>query len=102
MTEIDVLALRRLARELSLPLEALDVAIECDLFLPEEPLIVHRRTLRQVGRIIRDLGVNPEGAVLIVRLHRQVEVLQAETRRLQRRARRFDDWLDGFWRDLDA
>jgi hypothetical protein len=102
MTNLDLQALRRLALELSLPLEALEVAIECDLFQPDEPMVVHQRSLRQMGRIIRDLDVNPAGAVLIVRLRREVEVLQAETRRLRRRRRSLDDWLDGFWRDLEA
>jgi predicted NAD/FAD-binding protein len=102
MTSEGLRELRRIARQLGLPASALDAALECGLFLDEEPVVYHQRSLRQVRRLMRDLGVNSTGAVLIVRLRREVESLQIETRRLRRRTSAGpQDWLDAVWRELD-
>ncbi len=52
---------------------------------------------------MRDLGVNPVGAALILRMKRDMEMLQAEMARLRRRraAFSFDEWLEGVWRELE-
>jgi hypothetical protein len=91
-----------------LPAELIDTAVECGLFSTEPrgsadgALAAHWRTLRQLRRLIDDLGVNEPGAALLVRLRRDVETLQHEVARLRRlEAQYFDGWREARWYDLE-
>src|SRR5690554_5422225 len=95
--------LRRLARELLLSPAALEVAIECGLFAEHESRVEMLRRLRQMRRLMDDLGVNAPGAALLVRLRRDLELMQAELARLRRlEARLYGAWHEGIWREMDS
>ena len=92
--------MRELARELRLPVSAIETAVECGLFSPDEPMDAQRRALRRMRRLMRDLGVNAPGAALLVRLSRDLEGLRIEVTRLRRfHARRYENWQDGQWHE---
>jgi hypothetical protein len=95
-------ALRQLARELGVTATALDAALDCDLFIPDASSGDWRRVLRQMRRMMDDLGVNGPAAALLVRMSRDLQLVEAEMDRLRRlEAHWFDGWHEGFWRDLD-
>ncbi len=93
--------LRRLARELELPASAVEAAIDCGVFDSDVTAGEARRTLRQMRRIMDDLGVNGPGAALLVRLRRQVLLMNYELNQMRRQQ---DAWLeelqDGLWYEL--
>ena len=98
----EIRLLRQVARELALPVSAVDFGLECGLFSPEEALESHRGILRCMRRLMRDLEVNAAGAALIVRMRHEIETLQNELDRLRvgemnRRA----TWLEGVWREME-
>lgn len=102
MQPSDVRRLRQLARELLLPPAALETALECGVLSAEQPLVEQARLLRQMRRLIADLGVNASAAALLVRMRREMEAMQAELARLRRlEARYFYAWHDALWRELD-
>jgi hypothetical protein len=93
--------LRQLAREHGISPAALEAAVDCDLFVPQAPSGEWRRVLRQMRRLMDDLGVNGPGAALLVRMARDLELVEAEMARLRQwQARRFETWHEGYWRDL--
>src|SRR5713226_9314207 len=101
MKPSELRALRQLAREHGITSTALDAAVDCDLFAPEAPSGEWRRVLRQMRRLMDDLGVNGPGAALLARMSRDLELVESEMDRLRRwQARRFEGWHEGFWRDL--
>ncbi len=97
--------LRTLAREVRLPAAAVDAALECGVLSPAAAAGEHRYVLRQMRRIMLDLGVNAPGAALLVRLRRDVVALQAEVERLRRIEAivfaAWDDWETVDWRELE-
>jgi hypothetical protein len=101
MNHADRRALRQLARELMLPPSAVDVALECGLFDGNDSFESHRRALRRMRRLMRDLGVNAPGAALLARMRRDLETLQGEVDHLRRmHARRYANWREAQWREL--
>lgn len=95
-------ALRELARDLRLPPAVIDTALECGALAASDPFECHWQALRQMRRLMTDLGVNAPGAALLVRMRRDLERLQAEVARLQRMEDAlFGDWRDAAWRDLE-
>ena len=101
MKPSDLRTLRQLAREHGLTATAVGAALDCDLFMPESPTGEWRRVLRQMRRLMDDLGVNGTGAALLVRMSRDLEQVEAEMDRLRRwHASRFETWHEGNWRDL--
>ena len=101
MNESDLPRLRRLARELGLPPAALRDAVECGLFGDDEAPAAWAADLRQMRRMMDHLGVNAPGAALLVRMHRDLSVMQRQVQRLhQKEAREFEMWDEGLWRDL--
>jgi hypothetical protein len=96
-------SLRALAREMHVPLSLVEAGLECGLFPPEASLEADRRLLLRAHRLMRDLGVNPAGAALLLRMKRDMEMMEAEMARLRRRqvAFNFDEWFEGVWRELD-
>ncbi len=98
----EIRLLRQMARELALPVSAISYGLECGLFPAEEPLERHRRVLRCMRRLMRDLEVNAAGAALIMRLRHEIETLQGEVERPQIGELRYlDTWLEGVWRELE-
>lgn len=101
MNPSDLPNLRRLARVAGLSSSALNAALECGLFADDDSPAAWAGELRQMRRIIDYLGVNAPGAALLVRMHRELEVMQLQVQRLHRlEASWFDDWDEGLWRDL--
>lgn len=97
----DLSDLRRLARAAGLSSAALNAALECGLFLDDDPPAVWARELRRMRRVMNDLGVNAPGAALLTRMHRDLADLQRQVRQLQEmEARELEAWDEGLWRDL--
>jgi hypothetical protein len=93
--------LRQLARAAGLSPAALNAAVECGLFLEDDPPTAWARELRRMRRLMDDLGVNAPGAALLVRMHRDLAVMQRQMQRLrQLEVRGFEEWDEGLWRDL--
>lgn len=101
MTLLSLRELLRLGRELEVPDSAIEIALECGLLAAADALESQRTVLRCVRRLMHDLDVNAPGAILILKMRREVEALQAENRRL-RQPERFivESWLEGAWREL--
>ena len=101
MNPSDLRELRRLARELELPASAIEAALDCGIFDTAETADECRLTLRQIRRLMDDLGVNGPGAALLIRLRRQVLMMNYELNHLRRQQ---DAWLvecqEGLWYDL--
>ena len=52
-------------------------------------------------RMMDALGVNAPGAALLVRMRREMDLMQEHLKRLDRlEASWFEDWDEGFWQDL--
>jgi hypothetical protein len=101
MNPSDLRELRRLARELHLPPSAVEAALDCGVFDTEATADECRRTLRQMRRMMDDLGVNGPGAALLVRLRRQVMLMHLELNRLGRQHDAWmQEWQEGLWYDL--
>ena len=93
--------LRRLAREAGVSPASLAAALECGLFVPEASPTEWAGELRKMRGLMVALGVNAPGAALLVRMQREMQTMQLQLERLDRlEARWFDDWDEGFWRDL--
>jgi len=102
MQPSDVRRLRQWARELTLPPGAVQTALECGVLSEEQAPPEQARLLRQMRRMMADLGVSAPAAALLVRLRREVETMQAELERLRRlEAAFFYEWDEGWWRELD-
>jgi len=101
MNPSELRELRRLARELELPPSAIEAALDCGVFDTDVSADEARRTLRQMRRIMDDLGVNGPGAALLVRMRRQVLLMNYE---LNHRRRQQEAWLaelqEGLWYEL--
>ena len=98
MNTPDVPTLRRLARQAGLSPASLNAALECGLFVDDDSPAAWAADLRQMRRLMDDLGVNAPGAALLVRMHREMELMQVQLNRLHRlEARWFDEWDEGFW-----
>jgi len=92
--------LRRLARALRLPAGALETASDCGLLAADQTPLDHGRVLRQMRRLMDDLGVNAPAAALLVRLARDVHALQGEVARLRYVETQYVAvWEEGDWRD---
>lgn len=92
--------LRRLARALRLPADALETAGDCGLFTAGQTQLDCGRVLRQMRRLMDDLGVNAPAAALLVRMARDLQALQSEIARLRYvETRYFAVWDEGEWRD---
>jgi hypothetical protein len=101
MNPSDLRELRRLARELELPASAVEAAVDCGVFDTEATVDESRRTLRQMRRIMDDLGVNGPGAALLVRMRRQVLLMHHELTHMRRQQEAWlADWQEGLWYDL--
>ena len=101
MNPSELRELRRLARELELPPSAVEAAMDCGIFDTEATADESRRTLRQMRRMMDDLGVNGPGAALLVRLRRQVLLMHYELNHLRRQQDAWiAEWQDGLWYDL--
>ncbi|MEP7358645.1 MAG: hypothetical protein ABI847_15460 [Anaerolineales bacterium] len=101
MNPPDVRELRRLARELELPASAIEAALDCGIFEAETSADESRRTLRQMRRLMDDLGVNGPGAALLVRLRRQVLEMHHELNHMRRQQEAWlAEWQEGLWYDL--
>lgn len=101
MNQPDTARLRRLAREMGLPPDALETALVCGLFDQSASPPEQQRLLRQMRRLIDDLGVNAPAAALLVRLRRDLEHMQREMSRLRAlEARYFGSWHEARWREL--
>jgi hypothetical protein len=95
-------ALRRLARDLHLPPGALQTAVECGVLTAEQSEHEHTRTLRQLRRLMDDLGVNAPAAALLVRMARDLRQMQAELAQLRHlETRYFAAWEAEGWREID-
>jgi hypothetical protein len=95
-------ALRTLARDLRLPAGALETAVECGVLTAQQSPPEHARTLRQMRRLMDDLGVNAPAAALLVRMARDLSHMQSELAQLRRiETRFFARWEDGEWRDVN-
>jgi hypothetical protein len=93
--------LRRLAREIGIAPAALRDALECGLFADAEAPAAWAGELRQMRRLIDALGVNAPGAALLIRMQRDLDSMERQLQRLRRlEASWFEDFEDGFWRDL--
>jgi hypothetical protein len=102
LNRADLARLRRLAREMLLPPAALETALACGLFDPGQAATEQHHMLRQMRRLIDDLGVNAPAAALLVRMRRDLEILQRELERLRAlEAEFFDNWAEGLWRELE-
>ena len=99
-----VRSLRQLARDMLVPAALVQAGLDCGLFRPGDSLDAGRRALRQARRLMLELGVNPAGAALLLRMRRDMEALHAEMEWLRRRRAVFslDEWLEGVWRELDS
>jgi hypothetical protein len=101
MNPSDLRELRRMARELDLPASAVEAALDCGVFDTEASADECRRTLRQMRRMMDDLGVNGPGAALLVRLRRQVLLMNYELNHLRRQQDAWwAEWQEGLWYDL--
>jgi hypothetical protein len=101
MNPSDLRELRRLARELELPASAVEAALDCGVFDTEASADECRRTLRQMRRLMDDLGVNGPGAALLIRLRRQVLLMNYELNHLRRQQDAWlAEWQEGLWYDL--
>jgi hypothetical protein len=101
MNPSDLRELRRLARELELPPSAVETALDCGIFDSEATAGEARRTLRQMRRMMDDLGVNGPGAALLVRMRRQVLMMNYELNTLRRQQDAWlAEWQEGLWYDL--
>ena len=101
MNPSELRTLRRLARELGLSLVAVDAALDIGLFDEAATVDECRGTLRQMRRMMLDLGVNAPGSALLVRLRRELALMHFELNRLQSgRDRWLENWHEGLWRDL--
>ena len=101
MNQSDLRELRRLARELELPASALEAALDCGIFDTAETADECRLTLRQMRRLMDDLGVNGPGAALLVRLRQQVLLMHHELNQMRRQqAAWIAEWQEGLWYDL--
>ena len=101
MNPSDLRELRRLARELELPASAVEAAVDCGVFDTEASADEARRTLRQMRRMMDDLGVNGPGAALLVRMRRQVLLMHHELTHMRRQQEAWlAEWQEGLWYDL--
>ena len=101
MNPADLRDLRRMAREMELPPSALEAALDCGIFDTEATADECRRTLRQMRRLMDDLGVNGPGAALLVRLRQQLVMMDYEMKRLRRQHEAWmQEWQEGFWYEL--
>jgi hypothetical protein len=101
MNPSDLRDLRRMARELNLPASAVEAALDCGVFDTEASADECRRTLRQMRRLMDDLGVNGPGAALLVQLRQRLVLMNVELRRLRRQQDAWmQEWQEGLWYDL--
>jgi hypothetical protein len=104
MQPSDLRRLRQLARELTLPPGAVQTALECGVFGAEQAPPEQARMLRQMRRMMADLGVSVPAAALLVRMRRELEAMQAELERLRRLEAEFyyaQGWHEGWWVELE-
>ena len=102
MQPTELRVLRQLAREMLLPAAVLQSALECGVLDDGQSLAEQARLLRQMRRLMGDLGVSAPAAALLVRMRRDLDRLQRELDRLRRlEDEYFNDWRDGWWRDLE-
>ena len=103
MNPPDLRALRRAARDLRLPPEAVETALDCGLLGAEQLRYEQWQTLRRMRRLMDDLGVNAPAAALLARLASEMQQMQAELARLRYvEARFFTSWDEGDWRELSG
>src|SRR5258706_15138993 len=101
MNPSDLRELRRMARELELPASAVEAALDCGVFDTEASADEARRTLRQMRRMMDDLGVNGPGAALLVRMRRQVLLMNYELNQMRRQQDAWlAEWQEGLWYEL--
>jgi hypothetical protein len=96
--------LRQMARELTLPPGAVQIALECGVFSAGQAPPEQARLLRQMRRMMADLGVSAPAAALLVRMRRELEAMQAELERLRQLEAGFfhaQAWREGWWHELD-
>src|SRR5258706_4434109 len=98
MDPSDLRELRRMARELELPPSAVEAALDCGVFDTEASADEARRTLRQMRRMMEDLGVNGPGAALLVHMRRQVLLMNYELTHMRRRQEAWlAEWPESPW-----
>ena len=101
MNESSLPELRRLARQMGLSPTALNDALECGLFVEDEPPAIWASELRRMRSLMDALGVNAPGAALLVRMQHDLRRMERQLQRLRRlEASWFEDWDDGLWHDL--
>ena len=103
MNQSELPRLRRLAHEVGVTPGALKDALECGLFADNESPAAWARELRQMRGLMDALGVNAPGAALLMRMQRDMALMERQLQRLRRlEANWFEDWDDGLWRDLSG
>jgi hypothetical protein len=101
VNESNLPELRRLARELGVSPAALRDALECGLFVDDESPAAWAGALLRMRGLMDAVGVNAPGAALLVRMQRDLQVMQRQLQRLRRlEASWFEEWDDGLWHDL--
>ena len=103
MNESSLPQLRRLARQMGLSSTAVRDAVECGLFAYDDSPAAWAIELRRMRGLMDTLGVNAPGAALLVRMQRDLQVMQRQLQRLRRlEASWFEEWDDGLWHDVTA
>ncbi len=101
MNESNLPQLRRLARQMGLSSAAVRDAVDCGLFAEGDTPSAWAIELRRMCGLMDTLGVNAPGAALLVRMQRDLQVMQRQLQRLRRlEASWFEEWDDGLWHDV--